>query len=362
MSGGVDSSVAAAVLCEQGYEVIGVTMQVWPDAGTASERACCSLSAVADARRVAAKLGIPHYTLNLQEEFRQAVIAPFIAEYARGLTPNPCVNCNRWLKFGLLLERARTWEAEFVATGHYAQVRREDGHWFIHRGLDRRKDQSYALYSMTQEQLAHTLLPLGGLEKTQVREMAREMGLRVAEKPDSQEICFVPDNDYRRFLRATAPESVQPGEIVHEDGRVLGKHGGIAFFTIGQRRGLGISTPEPIFVTRLDAARRRVIVGPADALLRTEVTATDVIFSKYPAEAWQMPRPVMAMLRYKMVAQPAMAHVRNQRLHVTFATPQRAITPGQAVVCYDDDAVACGGTIVEADGAAGLLSGSCLSP
>ena len=346
MSGGVDSSVAAAVLCEQGYAVIGVTMQVWPDAEVTQTRACCSLSAVADARRVADTLGIPHYTLNLQDAFHQAVIAPFIDAYQHGCTPNPCIACNRLLKFGLLLERARDLDAAYVATGHYARVVTAGGRRCLRRGVDARKDQSYALYALTQEQLACTLLPLGGLEKPQVRARAREMGLRVAEKPESQEICFVPDNNYRRFLRDEAPESRQPGEMVTADGTVVGRHDGVAFFTIGQRRGLGLATPEPIFVIALDAARRRVVVGPAEALQQRHVVADDLVFGKWPADTWTEPRAVTAMLRYKMVAQPATACVRHGRLHVEFAEPQRAVTPGQALVCYDGDDVAVGGTMV----------------
>ncbi|MHB9110868.1 MAG: tRNA 2-thiouridine(34) synthase MnmA [Armatimonadota bacterium] len=346
MSGGVDSSVAAALLKEQGHEVIGITMQIWPDQGD-NERACCALSAAADARRVAHALGIPHYVLNLQDAFRHAVIDHFIAEYRAGRTPNPCIRCNRWIKFDLLLARARELGATHVATGHYAQVvHHESGRWFIRRGIDRSKDQSYALYDLTQEQLAATLLPLGELTKARVREIAADLGMRVAQKPESQDICFVPDNDYGRFLREHAPDVVHPGAIRDTSGRVVGAHEGVAFYTIGQRRRLNIACNEPRYVVGLDAAENEVIVGGGEELMKREVVADDVALGKFDADTLRDPQPVTAMLRYKMTAQPATAQLVDDQLHVTFAAPQRAVTPGQALVCYDGDDVACGGVIV----------------
>jgi len=348
MSGGVDSSVAAALLLEQGHDVIGITMQIWPEQSTESERACCSLSAVEDARRVAGRLGIPHYVSNMQEAFRNAVIDDFIAEYRAGRTPNPCIRCNRWMKFDLLLTRARELGADYIATGHYAQIIRHEalGRWSVRRGVDRTKDQSYSLYNLTQEQLAHTLLPLGGLEKTRTRAIADELGLRVAKKPDSQEICFVPDNDYGNFLRTEAPDVLRPGAIVDAQGTLLGTHEGVALYTIGQRRRINIRVNEPRFVIALDAATNRVVVGSAQELLRREVVASATAFGKYDAGSFCEPRQLLVQLRYKMLAQPAVVRMEEERLHVTFTDAQRAITPGQALVCYDGDDVACGGVIV----------------
>jgi tRNA-specific 2-thiouridylase len=347
MSGGVDSSVAAALLLRQGYDVIGVTMQIWPNESE-DERACCSLSAVEDARRVAARLDIPHYVLNFQEEFRRAVIDNFISEYRAGRTPNPCIQCNRWIKFDLLLERALALGAACVATGHYARTAYHDGmgRWSVRRGVDSKKDQSYVLYGLTQAQLPRVLLPLGGLTKPEVRELAREHGFRVHNKPESQEICFVPDDDYGRFLRQQAPEIATPGPIVDTSGTQLGTHQGVAFYTIGQRRGLGITANEPRFVIRLDPQANTVVVGGQADLLQRRAVATDVVFGKFSPEMLAQPTPVLASMRYKMQAQPATAQVVDARLEVTFQEPQRAITPGQALVCYDGEDVAAGGTIL----------------
>jgi len=347
MSGGVDSAVAAAALRAQGYDVVGVTLQVWPTARD-DDRACCALSAVEEARRVAAKLGVPHYVLNCQEEFRRAVIDHFISEYRAGRTPNPCIQCNRWIKFDWLLQRAAELGADCVATGHYARTiyHADLGRWSVRRGVDRHKDQSYVLYGLTQAQLPRVCFPLGGLTKPAVRDLARAHGFRVHNKPESQEICFVPDDDYGQFLRQELPEIATPGPIVDTTGRRRGTHPGVAFYTIGQRRGLGIAATEPLYVVALDPARNTVVVGAEADLRRQRAAAEDLVFGKYAAAMLAEPVPVLASLRSTMSAQPALAHVEAGRLLVTFQEPQRAVTPGQALVCYAGEDVAVGGTVI----------------
>jgi tRNA-specific 2-thiouridylase len=351
MSGGVDSSVAAALLVRQGCETIGVTLQVWPTPDE-RDRACCSLSAVEDARRVSAKLEIPHYVLNVQDEFKKAVIDPFINAYRIGETPNPCIECNRWIKFGLLLDYARELGAEYIATGHYAHIVHDDesGRWFLRRGTDVNKDQTYVLYGMTQDQLAHTLFPLSGYNKPETRELAAELGMRVAGKPDSQEICFVPDDDYSSFLHQHAPDVFHPGVMSDIRGKILRQHDGIADYTIGQRRGLGIESNEPRYVVGIDAENSRVIIGGNEDLMNQTVLADDIVYGKYDEPYWRTPREVLAKVRSNMRVQPAVAQVIDGNLQVIFNLPQRAITPGQAVVCYDGDDVAIGGTIIRQGG------------
>lgn len=349
MSGGVDSSVAAAMLVEQGYDVIGVTMQIWPSTGAPEEafsRTCCSLSAVEDARRVAAKLGIPHYVVNFKDVFESTVIDNFIEEYRRGRTPNPCIRCNRFVKFDALLSRANSLGAEYVATGHYARILYDEstGRRLLKRGLDHSKDQSYALYSMTQDQLAHTLMPLGGMAKDETRRLAADLGLAVATKPDSQEICFVDNRDYPGFLKSRAPETANPGPIVDTRGRIIGEHKGIAFYTIGQRKRLGVAASEPLYVVRIDAARNAIIVGSDADLYSSELIAEDV--NLVSLEKLAEPIAVTAKVRYNMKDSPALlAPLAGAQAHVTFETPQRAIAPGQAVVFYTGEDVLGGGTI-----------------
>ena len=355
MRGGVDSSLAAALLQEAGYDVIGVHMrlhnlhaEVSPRAGIGGGRlnhGCCSLEDVDDARLVAHTLGIPFYVLNFEAEFRRHIIADFIGEYRRGRTPYPCLNCNRYVKFDALLHRAAALGADFIATGHYARIYADSaGRWHLGRALDRGKDQAYVLYHLGQAELPRVLLPLGALPKTEVRRLAAARGLVVADKPDSQEICFVPDNDYRHFLDTAAPQIRRPGPILDGAGHEVGQHDGITGYTVGQRKGLGALGPEPHYVLRLDPARNAVIVGTAADLQEHTLIADDVHFV---AGTWPAgPLAVTAKIRYRAPEAPALVTpLPDGRVRVDFATPQRAITPGQAVVFFAGDEVLGGGTI-----------------
>ena len=351
MSGGVDSSVAAGLLLRQGYNVVGITMQIWQESTTQTKGAgCCSLGAVEDARRVAAKLGIPHYVLNFREFFAEKVIDNFVDEYKRGRTPNPCVNCNRYVKFDALLSKARSLGAEYLATGHYARVGFDEDRrrWTLKRAVDGAKDQTYALYHFTQDELAHTLMPLGTVEsKTETREIASELGLLVANKPDSQEICFVQGGSYTDFLAQTAPETVQPGDIVDTSGKRRGSHDGIAFYTIGQRRRINVGSPIPLFVVDIDAASNTIVVGNNDELLADGLIADDINWVGIGGLSG--PLTVHAKIRYNM--QPVLATVEpgptTGSVSVRFHEPQRAVTPGQSLVMYEDggESVLGGGTI-----------------
>ncbi|MCL4458903.1 MAG: tRNA 2-thiouridine(34) synthase MnmA [Chloroflexi bacterium] len=352
MSGGVDSSVAAALLKEKGYEVIGITLNIWPKEETADKAgrldACCSLAAVEDARRVADRLSIPHYVLNFREIFATKVIADFCQEYARGRTPNPCIRCNQYIKFEALLHRAKELGADFVATGHYARAERDQrqGRYLLLRGIDQKKDQSYFLYTLTQEQLAHTLLPVGELTKTRTRQLAAQFDLPVAQKMESQEICFVPDNDYGTFLLDYIPEAIEPGPILDQQGNVLGQHRGLVFYTVGQRRGIGLATAQPLYVLRLDPNRNALIVGREDELYANELVASEV--NLIAQLALSEPQLVQAKIRYRTpVAEAIIRPLDLTTVHVHFKEPQRAITPGQAVVFYDGDVVIGGGAILE---------------
>lgn len=351
LSGGVDSAVACAILVEQGYEAIGLMMRLWAEArdNDSPLNRCCSLEAVDDARAICRHLGIPFYLFNYELPFVERVVRPFVVDYVRGRTPNPCLACNRYLKFGLLLQRALALDAAYLATGHYARIRREGERFELRRGRDRQKDQSYALYTLGQFELQHTLFPVGDLLKDQVREVALQKRLPVAAKPESQEICFIADDDYRRFLMSQAPEAFRPGPIVDRSGRVLGQHQGLPCYTIGQRRGLGIAAPEALYVLALDVERNALIVGPERELGGEGLEAEEVnwIAGAPPAG------PVQATVKIRLHGQETPASVTplpGQAAHVAFARPQRDITPGQAAVFYDGEVVLGGGRITRSVG------------
>jgi len=350
MSGGVDSSVAAALLVEAGGDVVAVTMRVWAWKESAEPASrfgsCCGSEAVDDARRVAGALGIPYYLLNMADEFDRAVIGPFAESYRRGRTPVPCVACNTDLKFGSLLARARAWDAAAVATGHYARVTHDAaaGRWTLRRARDLRKDQSDFLWPLTQAQLAAARFPVGELTKDEVREHARRLGLATADKPESQEICFVPDGDYREYLRARDPAAFRPGSIVDRAGRTIGHHAGVAGFTIGQRKGLGLASSRPLYVVDLDADEDRVTVGDAADLERDQLEVSRVNF--IVGEAPVGPLRVTAKIRHNHEPAPATVQALGAaRAVVVFDVPQRAITPGQSCVWYRGDEVVGGGVI-----------------
>lgn len=344
MSGGVDSSVAAARLKQAGYRVIGVTMQVWPAGNRFG--GCCGIDAVEDAKRVAYQLSIPHYVMNFRDVFARKVIDDFCLEYRRGRTPNPCIRCNQHIKFDALLEKARGLGADFVATGHYAKIELEEstGRYLLKKGVDRNKDQSYFLYTMTQGQLKATLFPVGDLTKAEVRQIAGELGLPVASKPESQEICFIPDNDYTEFIREYIPQAALPGPILDERGNSLGSHRGIMFYTIGQRKRLGLSAPEPQYVIAIQPEKNAIVVGPRERALGSELTAAEMNWIAGPESVTT--RKIKARIRYRhREAEAAVTRLNGDTVYVKFTEPQMAITPGQAVVFYHGDAVVGGGTI-----------------
>ena len=346
MSGGVDSSAAAALLLEQGFDVVGVTLKLWPqDCVNRAEDKCCGPQAVMDARSVSASLGIPYYLIDESAEFQKRVIGYFAEEYRAGRTPNPCVMCNQHLKFGTLLDRARQLGCDLVATGHFARVERTPGgRTLLLRGRDPRKDQSYFLFSLRQHQLARILFPLGEKTKADTRDVARECGLRTADKEESMEICFVPDNDYGRFLEQSRLVQRHAGEIVDTDGRVLGRHDGIEFYTIGQRKGLGISAAQPLYVLELDPATNRVVVGDESKLNRSTFSVDHCNWIPWdsPPDSFE----AMAKIRYNHAGAPATVEpLPDGTARVRLHTPARAVTPGQACVFYDGDRVLGGGWI-----------------
>ncbi|MEW5784821.1 MAG: tRNA 2-thiouridine(34) synthase MnmA [Bacillota bacterium] len=352
MSGGVDSSVAAALLRKAGWEVIGVTLRLWEEEQadlTAAARGCCAWEAVQDARRAAQSLGIDHYVLNMKELFRKEVVADFISEYRTGRTPNPCIVCNSRVKFSALLQKALEMEASNLATGHYARLAYGDagGRILLKKGLDSWKDQSYMLYNLTQEQLRRCLFPLGAMTKEQVRHKAASLGLDVARKPDSQEICFIPDNDYRSFLRRCGVPA-EPGPIVDRRGDRLGTHTGLAFYTIGQRRGLGLTAPKPLYVLEIRTRDNTLVVGEREELFREGAEIEEVNLIAFP-ELDRVHR-VSVKIRYRTAAVPAILKPLpgNGMARVVFEQPQAAVTPGQAAVFYQEDLVIGGGIIKEA--------------
>ena len=349
LSGGVDSSVAAALLVEQGYEVIGVMLRLWAECAPDGSRTnrCCTPEAVARARHVANLLSIPFHLIDAAEIFKNRVVDYFIAEYGAGRTPNPCIPCNRYVRFPVLLRWAEELKAPFVATGHYARVRRVGDRYQLLRGLDPHKDQSYFLHALTQEQLAHVLFPLGELTKEEVRAIARRRGLPVAEQPESQDLCFLADGDYRSFLARHAPHLLRPGPIRDTAGRVLGQHRGLHAYTIGQRKGLGIAAAEPLYVIALEPEENALIVGTADELGQNECWVEGMHY--IGGEAPAAPFRATAQIRYQ--ARPVAVTVTplpDGKAYVRFATPLRDITPGQFLVLYEDEVVLGGGVICKA--------------
>lgn len=347
MSGGVDSSVAAALMAEAGHEVIGLSMQLYDQrASPDTFGSCCSIDDLHDAKRVASRLGFPHYTLDFEEQFQRTVVNRFVSEYASGRTPIPCVQCNADLKFSALVGRAQAFDAAAVATGHYARVVFDEDRrqYRLLRGIDAAKDQSYFLFTLTQDQLAHALFPVGHLTKPEVRAHAARLGLNVADKPDSHEICFVPDGDAGGFVERQLPEADRSGDIVDSGGKRLGRHAGVHRLTVGQRRGLGLATGTPMYVLKLQPVDARVIVGPREELGGRELTATDVNWiSGAPPSS---PSRLTARIRHRHEDAPAtVTPDGDSRAHVQFDDPQFAITPGQAVVFYDGSNVVGGGWI-----------------
>ncbi len=350
MSGGVDSSVAAYLLKEQGYDVIGVTMQIWQEEEPAVQEengGCCGLSAVDDARRVAAGLGIPYYVMNFRDEFKKYVTDYFVKEYLHGRTPNPCIACNRYVKWEALLRRSLSIGADYIATGHYARVERlENGRYALRRSATLRKDQTYALYNLTQDQLRRTLMPVGEYEKEEVRQIASQIGLRVADKPDSQDICFVPDGDYAAYVQEHAGMEIPEGNFVAPDGRVLGRHKGITHYTVGQRKGLGLALGYPAFVLEIRPETNEVVVGTAGESVSDVVYADSLNFMS--VEDLTEPKRVFAKIRYNHKgAWCTVEKTGPDEIRCTFEEPQRAAAPGQAVVLYDGDYVLGGGTILK---------------
>lgn len=343
MSGGVDSGVAAYLTKQAGYDCIGVTMRLYDGAGE-RENSCCSLSDVLDAADMARHIGIPHHTFNFKSDFEKEVISRFIAAYEQGATPNPCIECNRYLKFEALYERAKALGCDYIVTGHYARIEEKDGKYMLLCAKDKTKDQSYVLYSLTQEKLAHTLFPLGNLSKTEARTVAAANGLVSADKPDSQDICFIPDGDYASFIRKHTGREYPAGDFIDTKGNILGRHKGIINYTVGQRKGLGIALGAPAYVKDIDVKNNRVILCDNEGLFTDELIAGD--FNWICGEAPKGEIHCMAAVRYRGTLREAIATpISKTEVHIKFLKPQRAITRGQAAVLYDGNIVLGGGTI-----------------
>ena len=346
MSGGVDSSVAAKLLCDSGNECVGCTMKLYNnnDAGISSGHTCCSLDDIEDARSVVHRLGMEHFVFNFSDDFREKIIDKFVNSYCCGITPNPCIDCNRYMKFDKLFSRADILGCDHIATGHYARIELENGKYLLKKAADPSKDQSYVLYSMTQEQLSGTLFPLGGIYKEETRKIAEESGFVNAKKPDSQNICFVPDGDYAKVIELHTGKKSLPGNFTDANGTVLGRHCGIIHYTIGQHRRLGISLPEKMYVCRICAKNNTVILGKESELFGTCATVND--FNWISGEAPEKPFRCKAKVRYRQPEQPAtVTPIGKNAVRIIFDEPQRAITPGQAAVLYDDETVLGGGVI-----------------
>jgi tRNA-uridine 2-sulfurtransferase len=348
LSGGVDSSVAAYLLLKAGYDVVGVTMQIWQDEDISRQEesgGCCGLSAVDDARRVANKLNIPYYVMNFKDEFKDSVMDYFVKEYQQGNTPNPCIACNRYVKWESLLRRSLSIGADYIATGHYAKViKLKNGRYTLEKSVTSSKDQTYALYNLNQEQLAHTLMPVGDYSKDEIRQIAKEIDLRVHNKPDSQEICFIPDNNYAEFITEYTGKETKEGNFVTSDGKVVGKHKGIIHYTIGQRKGLNLSMGHPVFVLAIRPETNEVVIGNGNEVYGDKLYANHLNFMSIEDLDGEM--RVDGKIRYNgIAAKCTIKKVEEDKIECVFDEPQRAITPGQAVVFYDGEVVVGGGTI-----------------